>query len=874
VSKGDKQLVTIVVDGTEIEVSEGQMLVDAAQSGDIEIPVFCYEPKLGEPVGACRMCLVEIEGIPKLQTACSTPVRDGMVVYTKTDRVKEAQNAVVEFLLVNHPLDCPVCDKGGECPLQDISMGWGPGKSRVSDPKRHFQKPIPLSPLIRIDRERCILCYRCVRFSQEVSEDEQLQLVERGPKTFVGTHEDRPYVAPFHGNIIELCPVGALTSQSYRFRARPWDIEDAGSVCTLCPSQCNVKYTVRDEKVMRVLARDNVEVDDGWLCDKGRFGYEMFASAERVLSPRIGGGGSHEPASWEEALERSAAGLTNAHGKVGVLVGGGSSNEEGWLLQRFLRGPLASTDIAASPRAGLAAATHRRLADPGLAVATSELDDADAIVVVGTDPMQEIPVLELRIRKAVRRSGAKLLIASERPTALDGGAAIDSSGALEAARYAPGEGAGFLAGLAAELGRDPEEGDFTAPLRDAERVVVVYGERLAAGPKGERGAAALLEVAERLGLAGKAGSGLYEVPSSANGRGLREVGAAERVGPGLRDAVGRGPEQIRDALITGELEALVLWDVDPVREFPDGDAWKEAISAADFTLAVSMFANESTAGANVVLPAETHAEKEGTVTHPDGRLQRVRPSVPRPGAVRPLWQVLSELGAALGDDPGAGTAGEVFDLLAADIPFLNSLDVDKIGGTGLRWQTQEGAPTSLSTPSAEALGDAPDEVEGGPGGASADTQGLRSSESTSGEAATGGASAEAPPGPPPEDPPSDDALRLGTYHDLWADYVAERNPSLNFLAPGQTVEISVATAKRLGFGNGSEVEVGAGERSVRARVALRERIPDDVAFLIEGTASDGAGRLAGASWVELAEAVEETEEPAAFGVQRREKVEW
>ena len=221
------------------------------------------------------MCLVEIEGIPKLQTACSTPVRDGMVVYTRTDRVQAAQEAVVEFLLVNHPLDCPVCDKGGECPLQDIAMGWGPGRSRVIDPKRHFQKPIPLSPLIKIDRERCILCYRCVRFSQEVAEDEQLQLLERGASTFVGTFDDRPYIAPFHGNIIELCPVGALTSDAYRFRARPWDIEDAGSICTLCPSQCNVILTVRDERIERVLARDHPEVDDGWLCDKGRFGYQM-----------------------------------------------------------------------------------------------------------------------------------------------------------------------------------------------------------------------------------------------------------------------------------------------------------------------------------------------------------------------------------------------------------------------------------------------------------------------------------------------------------------------------------------------------------------------------------------------------------------------
>src|SRR5690349_6223721 len=266
----EQRMVTFSIDGREVQAPENVMLVDGAKYGDVEIPVFCYEPKLGAPVGACRMCLVEIEGIPKLQTACSTPVRDGMVVYTQNARVHEAQNAVVEFLLVNHPLDCPVCDKGGECPLQDISMGWGPGRSRFTDPKRHFEKPIPLSPLVKIDRERCILCYRCVRFSQEVSEDEQLQLLERGPKTYVGTHEDRPYVAPFHGNIIELCPVGALTSQAYRFRARPWDIEDAGSVCTLCPSQCNVKFTVRDERIQRVLAPTNPPSVTGCLRARGR----------------------------------------------------------------------------------------------------------------------------------------------------------------------------------------------------------------------------------------------------------------------------------------------------------------------------------------------------------------------------------------------------------------------------------------------------------------------------------------------------------------------------------------------------------------------------------------------------------------------------
>src|SRR5947199_3172479 len=295
--------ITFSIDGREVRAPENMMLVDAAKRGDVEIPVFCYEPKLGQPVGACRMCLVEVEGIPKLQTGCSTPVKDGMVVHTQTERVREAQEAVVEFLLVNHPLDCPGCDKGGECPLQDITFGWGAGKSRFIEPKRHFVKPLELSPLIAIDRERCILCYRCVRFSQEVSEDYQLVLLERGADTYVGTFDGHPYVAPFSGNIVELCPVGALTSTAYRFRARPWDIEAGGSVCTLCPSQCNVQFTVRDDmKVLRVMARDNEAVDDGWLCDKRRFGYQIVNSPERITQPLVRDGGELRAVSEKRAL--------------------------------------------------------------------------------------------------------------------------------------------------------------------------------------------------------------------------------------------------------------------------------------------------------------------------------------------------------------------------------------------------------------------------------------------------------------------------------------------------------------------------------------------------------------------------------------------
>ena len=466
----ERKEVNLTIDGREVVALEGEMLHDAARKGDVEIPVFCYEPKLGAPVGACRMCLVEVEGIPKLQTSCSTPVRDGMVVHTRTDQVKKAQNAVVEFLLVNHPLDCPVCDKGGECPLQDITTGWGPGKSRVIDEKRHFEKPIELSPLVAIDRERCILCYRCVRFSQEVSEDAQLQLLDRGDRTYVGTFDDRPYVSPFQGNITDLCPVGALTNYTYRFRARPWDIEQAGSVCTLCPSQCNVSFTVRDEKVKRVIVRDNPGVDDGWICDKGRYGFEMFSAAERVTEPRTKGGNK---VSYEDAIARAAEGLRARDGKVAAIVGD-ASNEEGFLIQEILRGALHSPHVDSRPAGGPGIDTVLDLARPDRQAAVPDIDDADLILVLGTDPMQSSPILDLRIRKAIRRNGARLAVATERPTALDGGAEA-------IARYAPGQASHFISELTAAVGgTENVASPLAESLRDAAKVVVIWGERIGA----------------------------------------------------------------------------------------------------------------------------------------------------------------------------------------------------------------------------------------------------------------------------------------------------------------------------------------------------------------------------------------------------------
>jgi len=832
--------VTITIDGREVPAIEGEMLHDAARKGDVEIPYFCYEPKLGDPVGACRMCLVEIEGIPRLQTSCSTPVREGMVVHTRTEQVKHAQSAVVEFLLVNHPLDCPVCDKGGECPLQDISYGWGPGKSRVIDEKRHFEKPIELSPLVAIDRERCILCYRCVRFSQEISEDAQLQLLDRGDRTYVGTFDDRPYVAPFHGNITDICPVGALTNYTYRFRARPWDIEHAGSVCTLCPSQCNVSFTVRDEKVKRVISRDNAEVDDGWLCDRGRYGFEMFDAPERITEPRLKGG---TEAGWEQAIAKAAEGLRAAadssHSGVGsksvAAIVGDASNEEGFLLQRLLRDALGSPHIDSRPSRGPKAAVLRRLNEPAISAKVSDIDEADAILVLGTDPLHSSPILDLRVRKAIRRNGAKLVVATERPTALDGGAEA-------IARFAPGQAAHFVGELAGALGgRENVATPISGTLADAEKVVVIWGERIAR----EDGAAeALLDVAAAIGMSGSEGSGLLEIPDTTNARGLREAGCLPDAGPGLAEtAVGMATEEIRQGLISGEVAGLILFGADPLRDFPDTPAWEEALTAADFVVSFSMHENATTAKADVVFPLETHAEKDGTVTHPDGRLQRVRPSAGRPGEIRPNVLVLSQLAENLGLVTGIDSQPTAFAALTEAVSFYNGITDEQIGGRGLRWQDREGGPEHGNAPAPEG---ATQSEETGPtetgGTEPAETERDAPLSVVQPEQTPGGVASAKDVAAEPT-PAADGSLTLGTYRDLWAGPITELNPPLKFLQPQQRVEVSTADAERLGLRSGDRVRVSQGAAGVEAEVHVKERVSKGVAFMAEGVLDGNANAL-------------------------------
>ncbi|MFL5860440.1 MAG: molybdopterin-dependent oxidoreductase, partial [Solirubrobacteraceae bacterium] len=706
--------------------------------------------------------------------------------------------AIVEFLLVNHPLDCPVCDKGGECPLQDITFGWGLGRSRFIEPKRHFEKPLALSPLVAIDRERCILCYRCVRFSQEIAEDYQLIFSERAAHTFVSTHDGHPYVAPFSGNIIELCPVGALTSAPYRFRARPWDVEHGAGICTLCPSQCNVTFTVRDERVMRVLARDHEDVDDGWLCDKGRFAYQAIHVDERITRPLVRDGGELREVSWERALE-AAAGLARHKGRVGTLVGGQASNEEGFLLGRLSREALGSADIDSRGPNPLPAAVARTLAAPELQAAVPDVEHADTVLLVGCDPREDSPILDLRIRKGVRRNRVKLGIATARPTALE-------ANATASVRYPPGADAEFASALARALDGDEDVGDdvraLAALLGDGgEDVVIIFSERIGGG------ATALIDVARRLGLAGRDGAGILAIPAGANGRGLREAGAVPDAAPGHAtiDVTGRSAGEIGAAAATGEITALHLFATDPVRDQPDRALWERALHSAALVVAHASVLTEGLAEhATVVFPAESHAEKEGTTVHPDGRLQRLRIAIAHPGEVRPGWRVISDIAERCGLEFGLGHAADAFALLAAAVPFYEGLTHEAIDGRGVRWPERPQSATM-------ALHSAPPLPEVTP--------------------------------PAREKPSPVGMLALGTYRPLWAAPEVEVSPALKYLVPAQRVELSPDDARRLQIGDGEEVVVGENGTRLRARALIRSLVPAGTAFLADGLAVNSANTL-------------------------------
>ena len=476
------ETVKLTIDGREVEVPKGTGLVESAAYAGIEIPVFCYEPRLGPPVGACRMCLVEVEGIPKLQAGCTLTAQDGMVVRTAqgSEKAAEGQNATLEFILVNHPLDCPVCDKGGECPLQDLTFRWGPGSSRMTFPKRTLEKPIPLSPTILLDRERCILCYRCTRFSENVSEDGQLVARNRGALSMITTFEDEPYTGAFTGNVTELCPVGALLPSQYRFQARPWEIQNVPTVCGLCPVGCNISVTTREGKAKRVLSRNHPEVEQGWLCDKGRFAFPHVHADDRIREPllRVRRRGFSE-LSWEDALARAETMIREAQGRIVTALSGSETVEQAYALGKLLReGARAHAAVLPEATSGALDAFRAPL---------STIGHAELIVVVGDDEIVDrAPIVELWVKQG-RRNGARVEL-------VDGIEEID--------------------------------GDLMAALRGSDRAVLIWSGR------GGGGGARLAELAHSLGFEGKSGCAAFHLPATPNGRGVAEAWAASAAGDG------------------------------------------------------------------------------------------------------------------------------------------------------------------------------------------------------------------------------------------------------------------------------------------------------------------------------------------------------
>ncbi len=725
--------VKVTINGREYQLPKGMILVDAAKLVGIDIPVFCYHPKM-KPVGACRMCLVEIEKAPKLQTACTTPVADGMVVRTNSPRAIAGQNATIEFLLLNHPLDCPVCDKGGECPLQDNTFGYGRGTSRFAEMKRHFVKPIPLSDKILLDRERCIMCYRCVRFTREIAGDETLTVLERGSWSQIGVMEGRTFDSPFSGNTIEICPVGALTSSLYRFRARPWDIDvkTVGTVCSLCPVGCNVNLTVRNNEIKRILSRENTPVDDGWLCDRGRFTYQFVASPDRLTQPLIRRNGELQPATWDEAIvevrDRIQEMLVKrGPGAIAAVASPKGTNEEGYLLQKLMRTAIGTNNVDYTLAAHPPSTPLRFDAASGSIVG---LERANVIILADVNPIVEQPVLDLRLKKAADR-GAKIVVIGPEKIDLVRYAALW----LKTEREAVVDVAHAL--LGAVVQGDLVRGDFVQNrVRDAEAVLSwaakldldalaskaeVPREQIDAVAQLYAGAAnasilfrrrsspsgladALVNLALLCGQIGRTGAGVYPLVAETNEQGMIDVGAVPDRLPGQRsisdvearqalaDLWGRpvpsepgltGSEMLARAR-DGGLSVLYLIGHDPLGS-ADAAAVRAALERVDVLIVQDIFLTETAKQATIVLPGCAFGEKDGTYTNLERRIQRLQVGVKPRGEARPDWRIIRDVGIALGGDFDYQTSADVLAEIALAAPIYHGITLGRLGLHGLQW---------------------------------------------------------------------------------------------------------------------------------------------------------------------------------------------
>jgi NADH-quinone oxidoreductase subunit G len=719
------KLVSLTIDGIQVEVPEGTLVVNAAKKAGIDIPVFCYHPKM-EPVGMCRMCLVEIgrpvidratgqpvlqeDGTPKIQfgakleTACTTPVTEGMVVSGMTEKAKAGREDILEFLLTSHPLDCPICDKGGECPLQNLTMGFGPGESRyLYDEKKHLAKHVPLGDLIFLDRERCIQCARCVRFQELIADDPVIGFFQRGRSLEIVTFSEPGFDSYWSGNTTDICPVGALTTADFRFRARPWELRAAASICNHCPVGCNLTLNVRREAVSggkwvvkRVMPRQNEAVNEIWICDKGRFGYHFASQGpERLTQPLVRKSGELVPASWEEALDLVAERFRSAGAGLLTLAGGRLSNEDLYNLRKFTLAQGGKTALY-TYMAGGQLTTQIGFA-PGSNFA--DLGTDSAILVVGCDLEEEAPLWWLRVKQAAER-GATLIVLNPRQTKLD-------QAASHTLRYPFGSAAAAVLALVnalsqkrpdlpeavQELGRSPELRAAARAFAGAKDAVVLYGSE----GMGLAESGALAQACANLLLAsghvGRPNNGLLGVWPRANDQGAWELGW-------------RPSDDLLGSL--NEADALYIAAADPAGDDP---AFQAVFGGQEFVVVQELFLTQTARLADVVLPAQSWMEREGSYTSGERRVQRFYPALQATTVVPPKVQssstrraeVLTRLRPALeGPQPdyaipvwlaerleldglSAVSAAAVFARLGADAPVFAGLTYQKLAEVKEQW---------------------------------------------------------------------------------------------------------------------------------------------------------------------------------------------
>ncbi len=628
----DPDAVSITVNGVEHAARKGQLLIDALADAGEYVPRFCYHERLS-PVGKCRMCLVECDTGrgPAITVSCMVPVAPGMKVDTQGETTKRMQEGVLELFLANHPLDCPVCDKGGECPLQDQAVSHGPGESRYLEEKRHFEKPIAVSDLVYLDRERCILCDRCTRFADEVGSDALIHFAGRGNNTYITTFPDQPFASYFSGNTVQICPVGALTARPYRFKARPWDLRQQESTCTTCAVGCRIAVQSSHDEVLRHLGVDSDPVNHGWLCDRGRFNYEQLHSADRVLQPLVRAGDDLLPATWSEALAEAATALGAAKaaggaGSIAVLGGARGTNEDAYAWARLAHEVIGTPNVYAQMGDGLPADL--------LVLERATIDEAAAastVVLIGPDLKEELPVLYLRLREAAVKGRTRLLEFTPKLSGL-------STVAWRSIAYEPGT-------LTAAIDTALADDQIAAQLASGPVVVVAGRANLA-----ESSTATVQAV--RTVLAKVPGSTVLPAFRRGNVIGALQVGMRPTEG-------GLDTRGVLQAAADGGIECLVLLGADPVADFPDADLARRALAGARRVIAVDTFLTASSAQADVVLAACAFAEKAGTTTNIEGRVSPVARQVTPAGSTRPDWMIAVELAEALGGDLGYDDVGQI-----------------------------------------------------------------------------------------------------------------------------------------------------------------------------------------------------------------------